>query len=134
MISTIMDIQTLLKGIITLLNSIVPFILAIALIVFLWNMVRYFIIEGANEKEHENAKSLALWGIMAFVVMLGIWGIVNLLIGEIGLSKQSPIVPDYMKTGGVGGGGTSGMDFPYAEDAPMNSDDCIGHDFSQGPC
>ena len=87
--------------------------------------MRYFIIEGANEKEHENAKSLALWGIMAFVVMTSIWGLVNLLVGEFGFVPQQPIVPDYMKTGGVGGnsGRTAG-----------DSDDCIGHDYSQGPC
>lgn len=104
-----MDLQTLLKSVITLLNSLIPFILAIAFLVFLWNMMRYFIVEGANQKEHENAKSLALWGIIAFVIIIGIWGIVRLLISEVGIGTQPPIVPDYMKTGGAGSGvGISG--------------------------
>ncbi len=100
-----MDLQTFLGSVITLLNSIVPLILAVAFLVFLWNMMRYFIIEGGNEKEHENAKSLALWGIIAFVIISGIWGIVNLFIGEINIEKKDPIVPDYMSTGGARGDG-----------------------------
>ncbi len=123
-----MDIQTFLKNIITFLNeTIVPFIIAAAFLVFIWNMARYFIIEGANEKEHENAKSLALWGIMAFVIMLSLWGIVNMFVDGFGFGAEQQITPDYVETGGAGSsGGTSGTS--------GDSDDCIGHDYTQGPC
>ncbi|QQR64887.1 hypothetical protein IPH92_05045 [Candidatus Kaiserbacteria bacterium] len=99
-----MDLQTFLVNIITFLNeTIVPFIIVIAFLVFLWNIVRYFIIEGANEKEHENAKSLALWGIMAFVIILSLWGIVNIFVDGFGFGGGPVITPDYIDTGGAGG-------------------------------
>ncbi len=92
-----MDLQTLLTNILKFLNTtIVPFLMAIAFLVFIWNTARYFIIGGANEESQEKARSLAMWGIAAFVVMLSIWGIVNLLVNGLGL-KNDPIIPDYMQ-------------------------------------
>jgi hypothetical protein len=112
-----MDIQTLLTGVLTFINAtLIPFVLAVAFLMFLWNITRYFIIEGANEKEHENAKSLALYGILAFVIISSIWGIVNLFVGDLGLSGKQPITPDYMKTGGAGG--SQNASDPYACTGP----------------
>ena len=99
-----MDLQTFLSNIITFLNeTIVPFILAGAFLMFLWNITRYFIIGGANEKEHENAKSLALWGIMAFVIILSLWGIVNMFVNGFEFGGGPVVTPDYMDGGGGGG-------------------------------
>ena len=97
-----MNIQTLLIGLLNFLNeTIVPFLLAIAFLVFIWNATRYFIIGGSSSEEQEKARSLALWGITAFVVMVSMWGIVNILVSGLGLN-DNPIIPDYMceKLGG----------------------------------
>lgn len=94
-----MDIQTLLGNILTFLNGvIVPFLMAVAFFVFLWNATRYFIIGGANEDDQEKARSLATWGIMAFVVITSLWGIVNLLVVGLGWNKESPVTPDYLQS------------------------------------
>jgi len=92
-----MDLQTFFTNIITFFNdSLIPFILAIAFLVFIWNTVRFFVIEGANEKEHEKARSFALYGLGAFVIILSFWGIVILLTDDLNLNSGIPVVPDYM--------------------------------------
>jgi len=93
-----MNIQTFLTNILIFLNkSVIPFLLALAFVVFLWNVVRYFIIGGSNEDSQEKARSLATWGIMAFVIIVSLWGIVNLLVTGFGLGGPAPITPDYMQ-------------------------------------
>ncbi len=95
-----MNIQTLLTEILKFLNgTIVPFLLGIAFLVFIWNVARYFIIGGANEESQEKARSLALWGIATFVIIVSLWGIVNLFTKTIPRSN-SPITPDYMESRG----------------------------------
>ncbi len=91
-----MNIQTFLGNILIFLNkTLVPFLIGIAFLIFLWNVVRYFIIGGSNEDDQEKARSLATWGIAAFVVMVSFWGIVNLVASGFGLTGQ-PLTPDYM--------------------------------------
>lgn len=130
-----MDIQTFLKNIITFLNeTIVPFIIAAAFLVFIWNMARYFIIGSTvagDEKKgvvsgRIRARQYALYSIIAFVVILSLWGIVNMFVDGFGFGAEQQITPDYMNSGGAG---SSGGSTPSGD-----SDDCIGHDYSQGPC
>ena len=92
-----MNIQTFLANILIFLNkTLVPFILAIAFFIFIWNAARYFILEGENEESQTKAKSLALWSVSAFVVIVSFWGIVNMIVGGLNLGAMQPITPDYM--------------------------------------
>lgn len=76
-------------------NVIIPLIFAIALVVFIWGMFRYFISNGAEGAEE--GKKLALYAVVGFVLMVSIWGIVNLIAGGLGFSGQQiqniPSVP-----------------------------------------
>jgi hypothetical protein len=93
-----MDLNATLTTFIEFINtSLIPLLIAIALLVFLWNATRYFIIGGAEEESREKAKSLAIWGILAFVVITGVWGIVNIVIELFGFGGTTSILPDYMK-------------------------------------
>ncbi len=60
-------------------NTLIPFIFSLALLVFLFGMYRYFIQGGASEEQRAKGKQLILWSIVAFVLMVSIWGIVNVL-------------------------------------------------------
>jgi predicted PurR-regulated permease PerM len=94
-----MNLQSYLSGILDFLgNAVVPVLLAVAILIFLWNITRYFIIGGANEESQEKARSLAIWGILAFVIIIAVWGIVNIVTETFGISGGSdPIPPDYMR-------------------------------------
>lgn len=75
---------TLLTGykndIVTTINTIlVPVLIGIAFIVFLYGVYRYFILGGADEKERTEGKQFVLWGIIGFVVIVSVWGLVNMV-------------------------------------------------------
>lgn len=92
-----MGLQQLFAGVLTFINTFLfPLLMAIAVLIFLWNIVRYFIIGGGNEEDQSKAKTLALWGILAFVAIASIWGIVNIFVGIFGLGGHAPITPDYI--------------------------------------
>lgn len=66
-------------------NILVPLVFALAFIVFIWGIFQYFILGGADEGKREEGRKLMLWGIIGFVLMVSIWGIVNLIAGGLGL-------------------------------------------------
>ena len=112
-----MDIQSYLLYILNFLNTrIVPFLMVLALLFFIWNTFRFFIWHGDEEDGRESAKSLAIWGITAFAVIATIWGLVNLGLQVFGINNaQRPLQGDYImiKGGGTGnpssGPGNSGL-------------------------
>ncbi|HQU08071.1 MAG TPA: hypothetical protein PK539_03405 [Candidatus Paceibacterota bacterium] len=74
----------------SLINGVlVPLIFAIAFIVFLWGMFRYFIAGGDNPEEQEKGKRLLLYGVLGFVIMVSLWGIVNVVAFTFGLGGSS---------------------------------------------
>ncbi len=76
-------------------DTLIPFILGIAFLFFVFNTFRYFIFEGDSEDGREKAKNLALYGVFAFVVRIVFWGIVNLLSSIIGLQGKTMPAFDY---------------------------------------
>ena len=60
---------------------LIPFIWAIAFVVFIWGVFLYFIAGGHDEEKREKGKGLMLWGIIGFFVMVSVWGLVNILRG-----------------------------------------------------
>lgn len=73
-------------SIISVINGLlVPVLFAIAFIVFLWGVYKYFIFGAANETEREEGKKFVLWGVIGFVVILSVWGLVGLVGSTFGL-------------------------------------------------
>ena len=93
--------QTIGTGIISLINNVfVPLVFAAAFIVFIFGVFQYFIAGGADEEKREAGKSLMLWGIIGFFVMVSVWGLVNVLIGTFGLdSRTPPELPTFEQAG-----------------------------------
>ncbi|KND47231.1 MAG: hypothetical protein AB199_02260 [Parcubacteria bacterium C7867-004] len=85
--------QTFSNGAINLINNVfIPLVFAIAFIVFIWGVFQYFIAGGHDEEKRETGKSLMLWGIIGFFIMVSVWGLVNILRGTIQVNNS---VPDY---------------------------------------
>ncbi len=78
--STPTDVQTFL-GFATCIinNSVIPLIFAIAIVMFIWGSVNFFILNGDQEEKRAQGKQFMIWGIIALAVMLSVWGLVNLL-------------------------------------------------------
>jgi uncharacterized membrane protein YcgQ (UPF0703/DUF1980 family) len=70
--------KKLTEDIVELVNtSVVPLFYALAFLLFLYGMVRFFFFGG--EENRAKGKTFMLWGIIGFVVMFSVWGIVRLL-------------------------------------------------------
>jgi hypothetical protein len=102
------SIEPYSTGLINLINNIlVPVLMAIAFIVFIWGIYKYFIYGAAEEKSQTEGRQLVLWGLIGFVIILSLWGIVNLFMGTLGLSAGT--VPRYPTIGnGTGASNTTG--------------------------
>lgn len=91
------SVQGYIVLILNFINFIlIPLIFSIALLFFLINAARYFILEGAESEGREKAKMLALYGIGAFVFLVSIWGIVNMFVSGLGFDEDQVMCPDYM--------------------------------------
>ena len=81
---------------ITFVNSkLVPAIFALAFLVFLWGMFQTFILGGSDEGAQEKGKALIMYSIAGFVVMVSLWGIVNLVANGFGFQgARIEAIPD----------------------------------------
>ena len=97
-------IQGYASSITTIINAIlVPVLISIAFIVFLWGIYNYFILGADNETKRSEGKTFSLYGIVGFVVIFSVWGIVQIFMGTLGLSATN--APSYPT---IGGGTNSG--------------------------
>lgn len=78
-------------------NVVLPFLIGLAFLFFVVNAFRFFIVGGANEAGRENARSLAMYSILAFVFILVFWGLVNMFAQSTGLDVYGPQVSDYVE-------------------------------------
>ncbi len=72
-------IQSLSDSIVDLVNTVVvPLVFALAFIVFLWGVFQAFIVGANNEEKRKEGAKFVMWALIGFVVMISIWGLVNL--------------------------------------------------------
>ena len=93
--------------IIGLINSVfVPVVMAIAFLVFLWGVYKYYIYNADSETERAKGHQTMLWGLIAFVVILSIWGLIAVVRTTFGI-EQTVNTPaphtSYNVSGGSGG-------------------------------
>jgi len=82
--------QDLLVSVIALTNTVlIPFIIGIGFLVFVWGMFQYFIAGGANDEKKEQGKSLMIYATLGFVLIVVFWGIINLLASSTGLGGKT---------------------------------------------
>lgn len=97
-INNIWDIFGFVKSI---LDTILPLIIAIAVVYFVYGIARY--VMAGDEGAKEAAKDKIIYGVIGLFVMISIWGLVNILVNTFGLdntnraqnvNQQLPTVPN----------------------------------------
>jgi|SRR6185503_12891063 len=87
--------QTNLQGLIaeagTLLNELIPLLMAAALVVFFWGLIQY--IRSSGEGEHSTGRNIMIAGIVSLFVMVSVWGLVRFLQSSLGINGEQPINP-----------------------------------------
>lgn len=71
-----------------LLNAVIPLIIGLAFVVFLWGVYKYIVAPGPEEKS--KGKDTIIYGIIGLFVMLSAWGIVNILTQTFDLETATP--------------------------------------------
>lgn len=72
-------------------QSIIPFIFALAVLIFIWGVVQY--IAGAEEEaKRAKGRQFMIWGIIALAVMVSVWGLVKILGATFGVEYVIPQV------------------------------------------
>jgi NADH:ubiquinone oxidoreductase subunit 2 (subunit N) len=88
------SVQTAGDFIINIINTVaVPVLFAIAFLVFIYGIFQYFILSRGDEEKQGLGRSLMLWGLIGFFLMVSVWGLVNILIGTFSLNSNVPAYP-----------------------------------------
>jgi len=80
----------------TLIDQLIPLVIGLALLVFLWGVLQYALSKEDGGKEA--AKGYMLWGLIALFVMVSVWGLVNVIsdtiLGDnIDKTVETPTIP-----------------------------------------
>lgn len=95
-------LEDLIKGFVGFLSDVViPFLFAIAFLIFAFNVIRYFVFGSTSEEGRDNAKNLAIYSVLAFVVLVVFWGIVNGISSLLGFGGTTQPTADYIDPGSV---------------------------------
>jgi hypothetical protein len=81
-----------------LLNSIIPVLIALGMVYFVWGVVQYMIADGEEAKK--KGKDVIIYGIIGLAVIVGLWGLVNIVVNTFGLSGT--LAPSFTVNGGSG--------------------------------
>lgn len=76
-----------IKGLTDVVNALIPFFLAIAVVVFIYGVIKYIFQPG--EESRKEARSYIIWGIIAMAVILAIFGLAKLVLNLVGVTPDS---------------------------------------------
>ena len=70
-----------------ILNTIIPFLMTLGIIYFIWGVVQYVIGDGDEAKK--KGRDHIIYGLIGLAVIVGMWGLVNIVTRTFGLSGTS---------------------------------------------
>jgi uncharacterized membrane protein HdeD (DUF308 family) len=87
------DASGILSTVLTLVDQATFVIVAIAILVFIYGIVRYVI--ANNEEAKANAQRLILYGVIGLFAIVAVWGLVNFLANTTGIGSgvDAPELP-----------------------------------------
>lgn len=70
-----------------ILNSIIPVLVALGMVYFVWGVVQYFI--RNDEEAKKKGRDRIIYGIIGLAVIVSVWGLVNIVVNTFGLQGQT---------------------------------------------
>lgn len=89
-------LTNLLCNIHKLLNAVIPVLLALGVVYFVWGVVQYVIADAEEAKKA--GRDRIIYGIIGFTIIIGVWGLVTLVINTFGIGAQTISVPSLVPT------------------------------------
>jgi len=90
-------LQGYASSILDIINGpLLAVVIALAFITFLWGVYKYFILGASSESEKKEGRSFVMWGLIGFVIIFSLWGILAVITGTFnlptgGVSPAPPI-------------------------------------------
>ena len=72
-----------------ILGAVVPVLIALGVVYFVWGVIQYVI--SSDEEAKTTGRNRMIFGIIGLAVIIAMWGLVNILAKTFGLSNQSNI-------------------------------------------
>lgn len=72
-----------------IINPLIGFLFALAVAYFLYGMFE-FIMNSTNDEKKTTGKSHMIWGIVGITIMMGVWGILNIIIDTFNITYIDP--------------------------------------------
>ena len=80
-----------------ILSYIIPLLITLGLIYFLWGVAKY-VASGDDEAGRDAGRQMIVNGIIALFVMISIWGLVGVLVDTFSVSETAvPLVPEIVR-------------------------------------
>lgn len=71
-----------------LLNAVVPVLLALGVVYFVWGVVQYMI--GNSEEAKTKGRDTIVYGVIGLAVIIGLWGLVYIVTNTFKLGGPAP--------------------------------------------
>jgi hypothetical protein len=76
------------KGILAVITDIlVPVLMAMCLVAFMWGVINYFFINGGKEDSRAQGRQFMIWSILALALMFSLWGVIKFLLSTLGILR-----------------------------------------------
>lgn len=89
------DVEGFLQDIMDWVNLIIPIVIGVGFIIFLFAVIK-FILAAGDEEARKDSRQLMLYAIIGVFVMVAIWGIIALIAGSFGIGVggdvQAPVI------------------------------------------
>ncbi|MEK7120514.1 MAG: pilin [Patescibacteria group bacterium] len=74
------------------INTLVPIIIALAVLAFIWGVFRYVVASSDDDKA--KGRNMMIWGVVGIFVMVSVWGLVGVLKNTFGLDNSAIDTPE----------------------------------------
>ncbi len=81
------NLQNAIRDLTRVINFLIPFFVGIAVLVFIYGLIRY-VLSAGDAASRTEARGYIIYGIIGIAVMVGVWGLVRLVTQTFGLEGQ----------------------------------------------
>lgn len=78
------NLNDLIVLFIVILETIIPILIGLAVLLFIWGLLRYYMSDNQNTKKE--AVRIIGYGVVSIFVMVSMWGLVNFISYSLGLN------------------------------------------------
>jgi len=90
-------VRTLIGSVISIVNILIPLLMTLAVAAFFWGLVK--VLWGGGEEASSNGKTLMIWGVITLFVMVAVFGLIQFIAGNLGISTGGSLTPPTVSGG-----------------------------------